>query len=282
MSTDDLPGLVLGLKLETEFAHDGSTIHTIPQGETPESLVERWVPDETPILGQKGGSSSVRLERCGSDGNQKRVVKEIGKFFDGQVSIDYARELDALRLVSSSKSSDLFVKVFGWFENQDSVFISMEYLELGDLSRYLSTPFPINQTHQIISQLLQALEFLHSHMLTHEDLSPSNILIAAQHPEWIVKIAGFGTGKYRNWDYDTVVTLPMKMVEYISPEKLGIRPLDSDLASSADMWSLGVLMFKLLTNGTPFKSVYHLIEYNSGSIPLPGTERLRKITSQAF
>lgn len=49
----------------------------------------------------------------------------------------------------------------------------MEYLELGDLSRYLTTPFPVDQTHQIISQLLQALEFLHGHMLTHQDLSPS-------------------------------------------------------------------------------------------------------------
>ncbi|CAG9948125.1 unnamed protein product [Clonostachys rosea f. rosea IK726] len=282
MSTDDLTGLVLGLKLETEFAQDGSTVHTIPQEETSESLIERWVPDESPTLGQKGGSSGVWLERCDKNGTRKRVVKEIGKFFDGQVRIDYARELEALGLISSSKSSDLFVGVFGWFENQESVFISMEYLELGDLSRYLSAPFPVDQTHQIISQLLQALEFLHSHMLTHQDLSPSNILIAAQHPEWIVKIAGFGSGKYRNWDYDTVVTLPMKTVEYMSPEKLGIRPFDSELASSADMWSLGVLIFKLLTNGTPFRSVYDLIEYNSGSIPLPGTERLRKSAPQSF
>ncbi|CAG9988188.1 unnamed protein product [Clonostachys byssicola] len=282
MSTDDLTGLVLGLKLETEFAEDGSTVHTVPQGETSESLTERWVPDESPLFGQKGGSSNVRLERCDKNGGQKRVVKEIGKFFDGQVRIDYAQELESLRLVSSSKASDLFVEVFGWFENQESIFISMEYLELGDLSRYLSAPFPVDQTHQIISQLLQALEFLHSHMLTHQDLSPSNILIAAQHPEWIVKIAGFGTGKYRNWDYDTVVTLPMKTVEYVSPEKLGIRPLDSELASSVDMWSLGVLMFKLLTNDTPFRSVYHLIEYDSGIIPLPGTERLRKFAPQSF
>ncbi|VUC31610.1 unnamed protein product [Clonostachys rosea] len=282
MSTVDLAGLILGLKLETEFAQDGSIIHTIPQEETSESLVERWVPDEFHILGQKGGSTSVRLEQCDTNGSQKRVVKEIGKFFDGQVRVDYARELEALRLVSGSKSLDLFVKVFGWFENQESVFISMEYLELGDLSRYLSSPFPVDQTHQIISQLLQALEFLHSNMLTHQDLCPSNILIAAQHPEWIVKIAGFGTGKYRNWDYDTVVTLPMKKIEYISPEKLGIRPFKSDFVPSADMWSLGVLMSKLLTNGTPFRSVYQLIEYNSGSIPLPGMERLRKIAPQSF
>jgi hypothetical protein len=105
MSTDDLTGLVLGLKLETEFAQDGSTVHTIPQEETSESLIERWVPDESPTLGQKGGSSGVWLERCDKNGTRKRVVKEIGKFFDGQVRIDYARELEALGLISSSKVS---------------------------------------------------------------------------------------------------------------------------------------------------------------------------------
>lgn len=105
MSTDDLTGLVLGLKLETEFAQDGSTVHTIPQAETSESLIERWVPEESRILGQKGGLSGVRLERCDKNGTKKRVVKEIGKFFDGQVRINYARELEALRLISSSSVS---------------------------------------------------------------------------------------------------------------------------------------------------------------------------------
>lgn len=49
----------------------------------------------------------------------------------------------------------------------------MDYLELGDFGRYLSSPLPVDQTHQITSQLLQALEFLHSQNLCHHALSPS-------------------------------------------------------------------------------------------------------------
>lgn len=62
---------------------------------------------------------------------------------------------------------------FGWYENKYCVFIAMEYIEHGDLSRYLRTsPDARLNAREITKQLLEGLEVLHEKKICHRDLKP--------------------------------------------------------------------------------------------------------------
>lgn len=92
-------------------------------------------------------------------------------------------------------------------------------------------------------------------------------MVASRSPRWIVKIAGFGTSKYRRWTETSLKTLPMGTFVYYSPEQLGLVHDTSVNGSASDMWSLGVIMFRLLANTTPFGNIHELIQYVSQNNP---------------
>jgi len=64
------------------------------------------------------------------------------------------------------------VRSAGWFESGDAVFISMEYLERGDLQRYLSRPLPEAEAREISCQVLEGLKHMHDNRFIHRDLKP--------------------------------------------------------------------------------------------------------------
>jgi serine/threonine protein kinase len=66
------------------------------------------------------------------------------------------------------------VKFFGWYESVDSIFIAMEYLEHGDLHKYIRQTGPCseNDAKIIAYQLLKGLHVMHGMDFTHRDLKP--------------------------------------------------------------------------------------------------------------
>lgn len=62
---------------------------------------------------------------------------------------------------------------FGWYENEDKIYIAMEYMEKGDLQSYLTKPFPEDEVKQVIFQILEGLGFMHENGFAHRDLKPA-------------------------------------------------------------------------------------------------------------
>ena len=62
---------------------------------------------------------------------------------------------------------------FGWYETTDSIFLTMEYLSLGDLQKYIGPPMREPEAQLIMVQILQALDFMHERGFTHRDLKPA-------------------------------------------------------------------------------------------------------------
>jgi serine/threonine protein kinase len=66
------------------------------------------------------------------------------------------------------------VRTYGWFENAESVFITMEYFPLGDLQAFMRRlpPYSEVETRQIVRQLLEGVQFMHESGFAHRDIKP--------------------------------------------------------------------------------------------------------------
>jgi serine/threonine protein kinase len=65
------------------------------------------------------------------------------------------------------------VRSFGWYENDTSVFIAMEYFPCGDLQDYLLPLISEGEVQEITSQVLEGLSFMHDNGFAHRDLKPT-------------------------------------------------------------------------------------------------------------
>lgn len=65
----------------------------------------------------------------------------------------------------------------GWYEDTDFTFLAMEFIEHGDLSQYIKISRTQTETKEIICQMLEGLEVLHSHNICHRDLKPQVSLL---------------------------------------------------------------------------------------------------------
>ncbi|CAG9945921.1 unnamed protein product [Clonostachys rosea f. rosea IK726] len=260
---------VSDLRLETEFLQS-STEHLI-QGAGRGSIIQRWrSQDQTPILGQ-GSYGVVRLERSESDPVTLRAVKQIKKSDPNGNAIEYARELEAIVRFSHSELKHRFVCSSGWFEDEASIFIVMEYLMNGDLSHHINNPLPESEVTEIIGQILEGLGHMHDHGFIHRDLKPGNIMVAAKHPSWEVKIADFGVSKERHLASISPNTFYVGTLGYAAPEQLAVGKLpDSSVhGNEADLWSVGIITFRILTGKLPFLDTQALSRYTFGKIQFP-------------
>jgi serine/threonine protein kinase/tetratricopeptide (TPR) repeat protein len=104
-------------------------------------------------------------------------------------------------------------------------------------------------------QVCQAIQHAHQKSIIHRDIKPSNVLVAAQSGTAIAKVIDFGIAKATQGRLSdlTVFTLVDQFLgtpAYVSPEQT--NPGSADIDTRADIYSLGVLLYELLTGSTPF------------------------------
>ena len=66
----------------------------------------------------------------------------------------------------------VFVEFFGWFENDESIFLAMEYFPEGTLDGFIKSGIGEDNVRAIASQLLEGLKIMHTEGFTHRDLKP--------------------------------------------------------------------------------------------------------------
>lgn len=138
------------------------------------------------------------------------------------------------------------VELFDTFEENGKVFFPMELAENGDLLTFVQKNGAQKEAlaQEWMSQLVSAIYYIHMKKMAHRDLKLENILLFADNS---VKIADFGF--CREADYDHLSTTFCGSKSYSAPEILlghAYPPF------KADVWSLGVVAFVLVTNRMPF------------------------------
>ena len=142
------------------------------------------------------------------------------------------------------------VRLLDHLENEDYIFIVMEYIEGGTLGQYLKKRnfnFSERQASSIMSQIANGVKYLHTYGIVHRDLKPDNIMITQQNEFGVIKIMDFGLSK--------IVSTQEKMVDgygtlsYVAPEVLLRTPYNKEV----DIWSMGVILYYMLCGHLPFK-----------------------------
>jgi serine/threonine protein kinase len=158
----------------------------------------------------------------------------------------------------------------------DSGYIAMELVTAGDLSQYASQGalLPVPDVIEIAFNCCSALDYTSRVGIIHCDIKPANIMIAEGTD---VRITDFGSAVLRK--SNVVRTAAMGSPHYMSPEQIAGK----DLTLHSDMYSLGVVLYELLTGRLPFAadSLDELVRKILAEDPTPPS-RLRPELSVQF
>lgn len=165
------------------------------------------------------------------------------------------------------------VQIYDAVVAKELCYIVMEYVQGGTLEECCdaSKLLPVERVVEIIFKCTRALDFAHRIGVTHRDIKPANILYVGDAPGGEIKISDFGAAIVDHPERTLVSGIGSPA--YMSPEQVRELALDH----RTDIYSLGVVMYQLLTGQLPFQasSNYNIVYQIIHTAPTPPS-RLRK------
>ena len=172
------------------------------------------------------------------------------KVLRGDLSHDekFIRRFQREALSVSNLSHPNIVEVYDVGEEEGQHYIVMEYIEGKTLKQLLQKrgSLTLSEVIDIMNQLTDGLTHAHNAYIIHRDIKPQNIMIE---DDGLIKITDFGIAMALNSTQLTQTNSVMGSVHYLPPEQANGK--GSTIKS--DIYSLGILMYELLTGNVPFK-----------------------------
>jgi serine/threonine-protein kinase len=146
-------------------------------------------------------------------------------------------------------SHPYIVTIYDVGEEHDLAYIAMEYLQGHDLGRYIKPDnlLDVRTVLGIVRRVAEALAYAHKQNVVHRDIKPSNIMYEPESDS--IKITDFGIARITDASKTKTGTV-LGTPSYMSPEQLAGKKVDG----RSDMFSLGVMLFQLLTGSLPFQA----------------------------
>ena len=230
------------------------------------------------------------------------IIKELGKgatsevylandvFASRQVAIklvradvlgdkDHGKRFHKLFLTEASLAGKLshphIVSIFDAVVDEQGSYLVMEYVEGGTLEPFTQPEslLPVSRVIEIIFKCCKALDYAHRHGIIHRDIKPANILLTGESD---IKISDFGAAL--TIASETTQVSGIGSPAYMSPEQLQ----EQSLNHQTDIFSLGVVLYQMLTGALPFKATnnYSMV-YQIIHVDVPPPSLLRPETPSA-
>lgn len=213
------------------------------------------------VIGE-GGMANVYLAED-TILNRKVAVKVLR----GDLSSDekFVRRFQREALSASSLNHPNIVEMYDVGEDDGNFYIVMEYIDGKNLKQLLKRrgSLTVNEVIDIMLQLTDGIAHAHDSYIIHRDIKPQNILIL---DSGLVKITDFGIATALNNAQLTQTNSVMGSVHYLPPEQASGK----GATIKSDIYSLGILMYELLTGILPFKgenAVEIALKHMKESIP---------------
>ena len=196
----------------------------------------------------RGATSAVYLANDAFAGRQV-AIKLVRA--DALGDKEHGRRFHKLFLAEAALAGKLshphLFAIFDAVSDEDGSYLVMEYVSGGTLEPYTlpAKLMTINSIVEIIFKCCKALDYAHRHGIIHRDIKPANILLTG---ETDIKISDFGAAL--SVTAETTQVSGIGSPAYMSPEQLQ----ELTLNHQTDIFSLGVVMYQLLTGALPFKA----------------------------
>jgi hypothetical protein len=238
---------------------------TLPQAPRREAKAPAWIGayEVLGVLGQ-GGMGVVYQARHAS--TQQLVAVKLLRDNLGAPNavIRFRTEAEALARVRHPH----IVQLLETGEHEGLPFLVMELVAGGSLGQATQgSPVEPNRCAEQVEALARAIDVAHQAGVIHRDLKPSNVLLTA---EGVLKISDFGLAKRLDVDLrQTASGAILGTPSYMSPEQAA--GLVRQIGPASDVWSLGVMLYEMLTGRLPFAgaSPYQTLQQVCEKEPVP-------------
>ncbi|KAI9181644.1 hypothetical protein LWI28_017068 [Acer negundo] len=179
------------------------------------------------------------------------AVKEIDKkLLSPKVSDNLLKEISILSTINHPN----IIRFLEAIETKERIYLVLEYCDGGDLAAYLHRHGKVSEAvaRHFMRQLAAGLQVLHEKHLIHRDLKPQNLFLSTNEATPVLKIGDFGFARSLTPQdlADTLCGSPL----YMAPEIIQNHKYDA----KADLWSVGAILFQLVTGKPPFDGNNHL------------------------
>jgi CHASE2 domain-containing sensor protein len=269
-------------KQETPLVNETSQASTEQTMQLPKTPVPDVPPERsaTPFPAERAPSISqfgrYKIVEVLGRGGMGTVYKGLDPVLDRPVALKTIRldfalsssEVSELRerLIQEAKAAGRLshpniVTIYDVGEEGGQQYIAMEYLSGYTLEDFIKKKGVLNYriVAKIIMQTCEALSYAHSHGIVHRDIKPANIMLL---DDFHAKVMDFGIARLEATSL-TKSNVALGTPHYISPEQLEGKPADK----RSDIFSLGVVMYELLTRQKPFQGenistlMYRILNY---------------------
>lgn len=209
------------------------------------------------LIGKRISGRYKVLETIGG-GGMANVYLAHDMILDRDVAVkvlrlDFANDEEFIRRFrreaqsATSLNHPNIVNIYDVGEEGDIYYIVMEYVDGQTLKQYIleHSPLPVEEVIQIMKQLTSAISHAHQNNIIHRDIKPQNVLID---PSGNVKITDFGIAMALSATSITKTNSVLGSIHYLSPE----QARGAMANKKSDIYSLGIVMFELLTGRLPF------------------------------
>src|SRR5215813_3542849 len=253
--------------LLSQYDSAGELLDEPVYGNTELSMFESFIEDNDPMIGRRLGAYRIEREigrggmgavyeasRADNEFNKRAAIKLVKRGMDTDFVLRrFRKERQILAALDHPHIAGL---LDGGTTEDGLPYFVMEYIEGQPLYSYCdSNQLSITDRLKLFRSICDAVHYAHQKQVVHRDIKPSNVLVTS---EGNPKLLDFGIAKLLNPQIagdithdPTATAMRLMTPEYASPEQVQGAPT----TPSTDVYSLGVLLYELLTGHRPYRLV---------------------------